>query len=188
MVDMRSEKLDLSNDTHRKIAFDIYKKHSKWFVDDSVPDLESLINHVQYLLSTGDIGFVFYVNDKPYGLIFASFNRYNNASIEASTLGEHNLFTSYKILKYFIEYLFDVHKVGKIKAQTYVWNHNAELACKLIGFRKEGILREELFLEGKPVNLLSLSFTKSDYVKNGIAPINKDRLKKLIRIINNEQK
>lgn len=185
MIEMRSEKLDLTSEKHRNIAYEIYKQHSKWFVDDSVPSLEALISHVQYLLGTGDVGFIFYVNEQPYGLIFASFDRYNNAIIEASAINDHNFFTSYKILKYFIEYLFNTVKVNKVKSQILVWNHNAELMCKAIGFKKEGILKEELQINGKPVNLLQLAFTKSDYVKNGIAPISRDRVKQIMRVIKN---
>ena len=186
MFEMRSEKLDLNNQNHREIALEIYKKHSKWFIDDSVDSFERLLLHLDYLINaTGDIGFIFFVNDLPYGLIFASFDRYNNAVVEASAINNHNFFISHKIFKYFIEYLFEIKKVNKIKSQIYVWNSNAELMCKVMGFKKEGILREELHVNGKPINLLQLAITKSDYVRNGIARISRDRLKQIMRVLKN---
>lgn len=187
MLEMRSEKLDLWKADHIKVIIEIYQKNKNAFCFRDDDSLNDIISYLNASIESGDIGFLFYVNDKPYGIISASFDRHNNAEILAATLNNHNFFVSHKILKYFLDYLFDVRQINKAKAELFLWNKNSEIALKSIGFKKEGILKHEVTKNGKPASLLLLGLTKADYLQ--IKHKNKtdrENLKKLIRIIKNE--
>jgi len=110
--------------------------------------------------------FIGYLNNKPYGVIYVELSMRKIATIHACCGKERNFFTNIKVMRAFIKYLFETVKVNKIKIDVLVYDTNAEFVARCVGFRKEGVLREEVMKNGKAQNMILLSLTKSDYLNN----------------------
>lgn len=109
--------------------------------------------------------FIVYENNEPYGIIYAEYSLCRIVTLHACSGKKRNFFTNLRILKYFVKYLFETIGVLKIKVEVLVYDNNAEFVARCLGFRKEAILREEIYKKGKAQNMLLLSLTKSEYEK-----------------------
>lgn len=68
-------------------------------------------------------------------------------------------------LKTLMEYLFDKFKLNKIWIEASLVNPRAVKAYQKVGFKKEGILREEYYSRGKFVDCLRFGILKREFNK-----------------------
>jgi RimJ/RimL family protein N-acetyltransferase len=65
--------------------------------------------------------------------------------------------------KTLIRFVFDEMNVNKVKLDVYSFNERAIKSYEKCGFKKDGILREELFREGKYHDIISMSILRKEY-------------------------
>lgn len=158
---MKIECLDFNNNEHFAFLNYLINYNKMEFINDNLTGQELL----NILAQTPEPIFIVYVDNEPYGIIYAEYSLCKIVTLHACTGSKKNFFVNLKILKYFIKYLFETEKILKIKTEVLVYDNNAEFVARCLGFRKEAILREEIFKNGKPQNMLLLSLTKSEYEK-----------------------
>lgn len=164
-------KVDPDNNTHKLIIEEMIRNNSKWFLDDSITTVDQFVSeHLEGIKDYGFVGFIAYIDEIPYGYLFAEFDRYKNAYLTIvnnpiATKWMH-FYTSQKVFKQFIDYLFNTEKANKLICYMFTWNERAEKACRYIGFRKEGIAKGQIVLNGKSINQLYLGLTKEDYIRS----------------------
>src|SRR5262245_65784451 len=61
-------------------------------------------------------------------------------------------------------YAFDELDLRKIRLDVFDINPDAEKTYTRVGFKREGILREESFRQGKPMDLIRMGLLKSELV------------------------
>jgi len=66
-------------------------------------------------------------------------------------------------LRIFIRYLFSNFNLNRIWLGTYAYNQRALRAYEKVGFKREGILREDGFIQGKFVDTVVLSILRREY-------------------------
>ena len=178
-------KFDFSNFEHKSLLFVAFNFNKKWLRDDSLhtPDefYESLKNNV---LNGKDELFIYYVCNEPYGYVYLDFDRFNNITIHASTISNGNIFKSARILKNVVDYCFKKKQANKVKIGTLVYQHLAEIIAKYVGFKKEGLLKDEITINGKSVSRLILAITKKDY-KNLVQRSKKELLEIIKKVTQN---
>jgi RimJ/RimL family protein N-acetyltransferase len=59
-------------------------------------------------------------------------------------------------------YAFDELDLRKIRLDVYTTNPGAERTYTRVGFRREGLLREEVFRRGKPLDVIRMGLLKED--------------------------
>ena len=59
-------------------------------------------------------------------------------------------------------YAFDELDLRKIRLDVYTTNPGAERTYARVGFRREGLLREEVFRRGKPLDVIRMGLLKED--------------------------
>lgn len=67
-------------------------------------------------------------------------------------------------IKLLIKFIFEEMNIHKVKLETYSFNQRAIRCYEKCGFTKEGILREELFREGKYHDIILMSILKDEYL------------------------
>ena len=66
-------------------------------------------------------------------------------------------------LRCVLEWLFFEQNVHRISLETYETNKRAIRFFEKFGFRREGIIREAVYIEGKHYNILSLGLLRREY-------------------------
>jgi len=156
---MKIKVLDFQNKEHFNFLNYLINYNSIEFLNDNL-DGQTLIN----LLSGGDYPvFIVYVKNQPYGIIYAELSTCKIATLHACCGKERNYFINVNIMKKFLQYLFETLKLAKVKIEILVYDKNAEFLARSLGFRKEGVLREEVYKKGKAQNMILLALTKKDY-------------------------
>ena len=68
-------------------------------------------------------------------------------------------------LRAFIGFLFKTFNLNRIWLATYVYNRRAINAYEKVGFKKEGILREDALIDGKFVDSVLFSILHKEFKK-----------------------
>lgn len=68
-------------------------------------------------------------------------------------------------LKVLIKFIFEEMNINKIKLHVYDFNLRAQRCYEKVGFKKECVLKEELFRKGKYHDIIQMSIFKRDYFK-----------------------
>ena len=63
----------------------------------------------------------------------------------------------------FIRYLFSIFPLNRIWLGTYSYNQRALRAYEKVGFKREGILREDAYIDGKFVDSVVLSILRREF-------------------------
>ena len=159
--------LDLEDSCHRQIVKNIFEINRKMLVDDYMRNAEQLMRDWAYFIKNGEaIGYLIFVNDEPYGVMYAYIDAYKNATLYASTYDKFDnlhFYTSQRFLRGFLKTLFTKFKVNKVKVEFAIYNAKVEAAMRYVGLRKEGHLKGEGRINGKPITALCLGLTKEDY-------------------------
>ncbi|MGB3365867.1 MAG: GNAT family protein [Acidaminobacteraceae bacterium] len=66
-------------------------------------------------------------------------------------------------MKLLVKFIFEQMNVNKIKLNVYSFNERARKCYLRTGFTQEGILREELFRDGKYHDIILMGILKSEY-------------------------
>jgi ribosomal-protein-alanine N-acetyltransferase len=64
-----------------------------------------------------------------------------------------------------LEWLFSEQNVHRLSLETYETNKRAIRFFEKLGFRREGIIREAVYIDGKYYNILSLGLLKKEYAR-----------------------
>jgi len=111
--------------------------------------------------------FVIVLDGSPIGMIVHNRIDKDNRStdidiiIGPTTLWDKGLGTD--ALKTFLSYLFKRFRLNRIWLATYSHNKRAIRAYKKTGFKEEGCLREDAFIEGRYVDSLLFSILRSEW-------------------------
>lgn len=68
-------------------------------------------------------------------------------------------------MKVLINFIFEQMNINKIKLNVYDFNKRAVRSYEKCGFMKEGILRQELFRDGKYNDEIVMGLLREDYLK-----------------------
>lgn len=69
-------------------------------------------------------------------------------------------------MKILIKFIFNQMNINKIKLKVFSFNERAIKSYEKCGFKKEGILRQEIFRNGKYHDEIIMGILKSEYVFN----------------------
>ena len=111
--------------------------------------------------------FAIEVDDKPIGMVNYNEIDKDNQKVEIDIIiGERNNWNKgygTDALKTLISYLFKKFKINRIWLAPYLSNPRAIRAYEKVGFRREGILRENSFINGKFVDDVMLSVIRREF-------------------------
>jgi len=68
-------------------------------------------------------------------------------------------------MKVLISFIFDQMNINKIKLHVFSFNTRAIKSYEKCGFKQEGILRQEIYRDGKYVDEIVMGLLKEEYVK-----------------------
>jgi RimJ/RimL family protein N-acetyltransferase len=137
----------------------------------TVERMRKLVNGVADHPYPENIGFIIMhkATNKPIGIVglleIAWVNR--NAEIYVS-LGEKEFWgqrLSEEANTLLLEYAFNDLNLHKIYALIFEGNSNSIKTAQRTGFKEEAILKDQVILDGKPHNLVMLSYFKADFHK-----------------------
>lgn len=66
-------------------------------------------------------------------------------------------------MKLLVKFIFEQMNINKVKLCVYSFNKRAEKCYEKTGFKKEGILREELFRDGKYHDTIIMSILRNEF-------------------------
>lgn len=66
-------------------------------------------------------------------------------------------------LKVFIKFIFDEMNIHKIKLEVFAFNIRAIKCYEKCGFKQDGVLREEIFKNGKYYDVWEMSILRDEY-------------------------
>lgn len=146
----------------------LYLRYSKFLNDDYAPEA-NYSNLVNLIEKCGSLFFVILnsENDEFAGFVYLDNligNRQKIHSAEITVCFEKKYWGSFtkKAAIEFFNYCFNTLGLEKVKAQIYPFNHRVKMLLKFAGFKKDGILRNETFKNGKPADVEVYSLLKSD--------------------------
>jgi RimJ/RimL family protein N-acetyltransferase len=64
-----------------------------------------------------------------------------------------------------VKFIFEQLNINKIKLEVFSFNERAINSYKKVGFKVEGVLREELFRDGKYHDILIMGLLRKEYLK-----------------------
>ncbi len=96
----------------------------------------------------------------------------------------HGFFPAVQALRLFARHLF-ANGVRKIRAEVPCWNAPSEVVCRALGFRKEGVLMNELVYGGVPCNVVTFGLfphyvtdkVNRHYIREFLGKLNNRRAK-----------
>ena len=68
-------------------------------------------------------------------------------------------------LKVLIRFIFEEVNIYKIKLNVFSFNKRAISCYKKLGFKEEGILKDELYRNGKYFDIIPMALFKEDFIK-----------------------
>lgn len=68
-------------------------------------------------------------------------------------------------LKILVKFIFEEMNINKVRLHVYDFNARAQKCYEKVGFKKEAVLKEELFRHGKYHDVIQMSIFKRDYFK-----------------------
>jgi hypothetical protein len=102
--------------------------------------------------------FIAVKDGKPMGYIGAIVDIHKNGYIEGAVLKSfQSFYNARKMLLGYIQVVFAAGVIEKAKAKVPVFNLNAELVCRSVGFCKEGISKQDAIFNGRRVDVLELA-------------------------------
>ncbi len=102
------------------------------------------------------------------GIILHDFDKFSNRimfTIAISTKLQ-NVGFGYEVMKRLLKYLFRERKIRKVFLEVYDTNRRAIKLYQKLGFRKEGVLKEHTYKEGKYIDLIIMAMLKREYENN----------------------
>lgn len=130
-----------------------YDKTLKWFKNIK-SDLSRFENIIEY-------------NNKPVGIIgLFEIDKKNRKAGIYITIGELDIQgkgIAYKTMMKFMEYCFNEFELEKIYLYTDLENIRAQKLYEKIGFRKEGILRRELYFKDRYIDRVYYGMLKEEF-------------------------
>ena len=67
-------------------------------------------------------------------------------------------------MKVLVKFIFDEMNINKVKLNVYLFNARAIRCYEKCGFKKEGVLRQEIFRDGKYYDEIVMGILKEEYV------------------------
>lgn len=130
--------------------------------------------HLNWLKNKVDKGLVHQfiicdnVEDTPYGCVYLqNFDEENNKAESGIFLGNTNrrsgIGTEAESL--ILEYCFDKLELHKVTARVLSYNEASLRLHEKAGYKKEAYLKDELYIDGKYVDLVLYGIVNSDYIK-----------------------
>jgi RimJ/RimL family protein N-acetyltransferase len=106
--------------------------------------------------------FIVAKDGEPVGYIGCLIDIYNIAYLEGASLKKYqNFFIARKATYQYCRYLFETKQVHKIRARVPLFNQQAEIVARAVGFKKEGLSRSELRFNGKYRDVIELGLFPS---------------------------
>ena len=151
-----------NNSEHSTFLYKLMKECAPTLRDDRARDPILIVQEFSRRANV----FLIEYNGQLSGYLGALIDVYDNAYIEAAATGKaRRFFPARESLRMFCRYLFADLKVNKIFAQIPTFNKPAETVARAIGFRKEGISKNELRYNGRPTSILNLALLP-EYLKD----------------------
>lgn len=69
-------------------------------------------------------------------------------------------------LKILVKFIFEQMNINKVKLEVYSFNIRAQRCYEKVGFKKEAVLKDEIFRNGKYHDIICMSIFKEDYFKD----------------------
>lgn len=66
-------------------------------------------------------------------------------------------------MKVLVKFIFEQMNINKIKLHVYDFNLRAQKSYEKVGFKREAVLKDELFRNGRYHDIIQLSMFKKDY-------------------------
>ncbi len=114
--------------------------------------------------------FAIELNKKPIGMIiYNRIDRENRSTDIDILIGKKEHWGKgfgVDALRTFIGFLFKTYNLNRIWLATYVYNRRAIRAYEKVGFKKEGILREDALINGKFVDSILFSILRREFKRS----------------------
>lgn len=150
---------------HNVFMYKLMKQTVKKMCDDSQQDPVLLVQRLtKDVIPSTPRHFIVVVDGVLAGYIGALVDVYGVGYLEAAALREYQGFwQARKALIQFQEIFFKT--LGrKLKSYIPIWNRQAEVVARSVGFRKEGIAKKESYYNGVATDMLELALFP-DYVR-----------------------
>ena len=69
-------------------------------------------------------------------------------------------------MKVLMNFIFEEMNINKIKLNVYAFNERAIKSYEKCGFKKEGLLRQEIFRQGKYNDEVVMGILREEYYRN----------------------
>ena len=71
-----------------------------------------------------------------------------------------------EMTKLTVDYAFEVLNINKLTATAHSTNLPSLKCFKRLGFKEEGVLKEQFYLDGKYYDIINLGLLKHEYLQN----------------------
>ena len=132
---------------------------------------ESHLNWFHNKVQTGEVAqFMILVDDEPIGSIYLRDIDHKNKKCEYGIfIGEEsNCGKGFGKMasKLVIDYAFNELKLNKIFLRVFSTNIRAIKCYEKIGFKHEGLFREDVIIDGKPYDIIYMAILRKDWLKD----------------------
>lgn len=159
------ELLNVDNPAHAEFLYDVAMACKDYYFNDYDNDIIVMIQQSKQAIQQGLIkAFLAKVEDKPVGIIWVERDHYDIGFVRAGIMPEYRngVFAKY-FLNQFVKFCFEKLGFRKLVATFTTEQKTIERLLRDMGFTKEGLLKEELVKDGRPVDLLRLALLKGRY-------------------------
>jgi len=171
-VDRTVENLDVSIPEHAEFMFDLAMACKEDMFDDYDTDIIQIIDDYKRALDRGIAKmFLCRVEGEKAGIVWVDLDTKGIGYLHAGLLPEFRTgFTALYFFRRFIEYCFETLNLRSLEMGIPTRNRKAEAIVRRIGFKKYGIKPAATTVNGQPIPLVLLAFTRDQYKgrKNGI--------------------
>lgn len=161
---MKAEKINLQNDEHKLIFMDLWAKNANKLRDDVFKTPEDALIAFNYNTQwfPGTFGFIFYKDQKPYGMCIVQYDAFRNVSIHAAVDPAYsNFFINKNIIKVVLQKIFQKDSgIHSVLITPPLGAFDVEIVARASGFRKAGILKSFIPIDGERKDQLILQFTR----------------------------
>lgn len=164
---------DMNNPEHAALVCRLCQASRDILLDDYNNDVILFIQDMQRELSRQDAkGWICKVNGVPAGVLWVSVDSRQIGELFGGCLPEFRQGLAKNVARFsidFVDWCFNQQQglgLRKLRAETPVYNHQAEKLLKHLGFRKEGLLLAETMRNGKPENHVRLRLLREEW-ENG---------------------
>lgn len=163
--------LDFANPQHRALMFDLAYENRKKILNDHDNDLVMIINYHEGKSRAGKMfGFIAVVDDEPVGCFWVDIDDYDIGRVRGALFNPYkSLWNGAYYMRWVTDYAFNTLKLRKLEAEFTLYRKNdresatAERLLKRIGFKKVGICRQAILIDGKPNDTILLDYLQEEY-------------------------